>query len=221
MELYKHDVITQTPRSNLTASDSSSIESLPPPPPPMDHMGTDFHPSYPAHLPPPPSDLNIHRPGPHDYAVVSPDVGYVSSDLSPEHRGLSHTGSLPRYHNHPRFHNSGHAPYVDYHHLGRQTPQPMVERSRSVTPHHWNQRPMTPQMFTGELSVGHELTEEQRRHFLEQQQMLNEEKNYKLKEQYSKLQQLQRKQRMAGKKYMNKPTYQHMPVAATAKSSDV
>uniref|UniRef100_H2ZIV8 Uncharacterized protein n=1 Tax=Ciona savignyi TaxID=51511 RepID=H2ZIV8_CIOSA len=137
MELYKHDVITQTPRSNLTASDSSSIESLPPPPPPMDHMGTDFHPSYPAHLPPPPSDLNIHRPGPHDYAVVSPDVGYVSSDLSPEHRGLSHTGSLPRYHNHPRFHNSGHAPYVDYHHLGRQTPQPMVERSRSVTPHHW------------------------------------------------------------------------------------
>nr|XP_026691609.1 coiled-coil domain-containing protein CG32809 isoform X3 [Ciona intestinalis] len=234
MDLYKNrDVMNHTPRSNLTTSDSSSIESLPPPPPPMDHMGHQFHPnqqpSYPLHLPPPPADLNLPGPPPHEYSVISPDIGYMSSDLSPEHRGQTQTGSLPRYSNATRFHGyqqlershgTSHPAYVDYHNHGRQTPQ-MVERSRSVTPHHWNQRPITPQMFTSEIPVGRELTEDQRRHILEQQHLMNEEKNCKLKEQYSKLQQLQRKQRMASKKYVPKPNYQSMSMAASAKSSDV
>ena len=97
-----------------------------------------------------PIDLNIPRStSGYGYGVVSPDVGYISSEQSPVVSRIAlppaeNTGSLPRYTGSSAY-RMGYSNQVagrsnpnlsrptDAFHLGKP-----MERSRSVTPQHWH-----------------------------------------------------------------------------------
>ena len=97
----------------------------------------------------PPTDLKMARStSGFGYGVVSPDVGYISSEQSPDTGRIAlppgNTGSLPRYSGSSGYRlgygnqGSGRSnPNLNRHPDGFQSGKPM-ERSRSVTPQHWN-----------------------------------------------------------------------------------
>nr|CAB3262958.1 uncharacterized protein LOC100185798 [Phallusia mammillata] len=105
----------------------------------------------------------------------------------------------------------------------------MVERSRSVTPQHWAARPTTPRHFMNEVvQSAYDTSDDERHRYMEQQhQSAQAEKSQRLKEQYSKLQMLQRKQRMVEKKHVPNPKHKTSSIPSyqvtnmQAKSSDV
>lgn len=250
VELYKN----RTHETNLTTSESSSIESLPPPPPPSDRVNLDYTkiPSgypYPVHgnvMRQAPMDLRIPRStSGFGYGVVSPDVGYISSEQSPDVSRIAlppgNTGSLPRYAGSSAY-RMGYSNQV----AGRSNPnlsrptdgfhhgEPMfhhgkpMERSRSVTPQHWNSAGLEVAPFQMEFNRSSPMTNDGRQQIIDKQKTNYVDKNQKLKEQYSRLQQMQMRQRMSMKKAppskMSPPgVYHHHQISlkSGAKSSDV
>ncbi|XP_076823798.1 uncharacterized protein LOC143469837 isoform X3 [Clavelina lepadiformis] len=243
-QLYNQRDVDRPQESNLTTSESSSVESLPPPPPPLEATDRNFpekaitQPGYyqfpPSYIPPvSQTDFHYNQLGNGSPVISSDVVGYLSSNHSPvagRHLPLSNTGSLPKS-------------YMSLHHYGygmspptaRRTPANLahpqwgqqIDRPHSVPLQQINLGRMTPTPFKGDLSERNDIPEQERQRFLEQQQQTYMEKNQRLKEQYSKLQQLQKRQRQQvirknANQNKSHPPPPYQPISLTsAKSSDV
>jgi len=217
----------ETPESNLTASESSSLDSLPPPPPPIDlsnhqHLALESR-SSPLLLTP-----NEEHP--------KWEQGMLGSFPDPRSgplRDMGYTGSLPRRMGwaNRSFSSQGHIlppqqrPVNQRACHGRETPLHMMERSQSANSFQQKfqqqyQQPIYHQINQLHHQQNSNLSCDSRlQQLYEQHANFNQlENSRRLQEQYMKLQCLQKQQRIVSKKSgLPSPSKSHL----TAKSSDV